>query len=265
MTELFHCLSTSITLRHAIMPCFPQSNYARKNFKEKLCPACHAARTETAPAPHRAQRPTPHPVQSDLLWKHRNSHTSLLSNWDIVPRLPCKLPPLDWAIELWAITLPLDWASWATSCLLYHLTELVGLPLDYSTTWLSYSIVSYLLITLPFDWAIQLWASSWLLYLLTELFNCGLPLDYSTFWLSCSIVSYLLITLPLDSAVQLWATSWLLYHLTELFNCELPPDYPTADWAIQLWATSLLLYHLTELFDCEPPLSYPIVRNYGSF
>ena len=81
------------------------------------------------------------------------------------------------------------------------------------------SIGSYLFMILPLDWAIQLWATSWLLYRLTELFNDELPLDYSTTWLSYSIVSCLLITLPLDWAIQLWATSWLLYHLTELSNC----------------------------------------------
>ena len=73
-------------------------------------------------------------------------------------------------------------------------------PHDWATSWLSYSIVSYLLITLPLDWAIQLWATSWLLCHLTEL-----PLDYSTTWLSYSIVSYLLI---------------IRYHLTALSNCS---------------------------------------------
>ena len=99
------------------------------------------------------------------------------------------------------------------TCYLSHLmTELFNceLPFDFSTTWLSYSIVSYLLISLPLDWAIQLWATSWLLYHLTALFKCELPLDYPTTWLSYSSVSYL-----------------LLYHLTELFKCELPLDYST--------------------------------------
>ena len=107
-------------------------------------------------------------------------------------RINCNLltgPTNDRAIQLWA-----------TSWLLYHLTKLFNceLPLDYSTTWLSYSSVSYLLITLPLDWAIQVWATSWLLYHSTELFKYELPLDYSTTWLSYSMVSYLLITLPLD-------------------------------------------------------------------
>ena len=53
-----------------------------------------------------------------------------------------------------------------------------------------YSIVSYLLIALPLDWAIQLWATSWLLYHVTELFNCELPLHYSTTWLSYSTVTW---------------------------------------------------------------------------
>ena len=88
MTDLFSCLSTSITLGNTITPCFPQCmrlhhisisiilrkpitpcypqyNYAHKNFEEKLCPACHAARrrhrAETAPHPRRTERLTPLP------------------------------------------------------------------------------------------------------------------------------------------------------------------------------------------------------------
>ena len=37
------------------------------------------------------------PVHSDLLWKHRGAHTSLLSNLHIVPRLPHKVQPVSWA------------------------------------------------------------------------------------------------------------------------------------------------------------------------
>ena len=144
------------------------------------------------------------------------------------------------------------------------------LPFDCSTTWLSYSIVSYLSVALPLDWAVQLWATSGLLYYLAELFNCELPLDCSTSWLSFWILSYLLVALTLDWAFQFWTTFWLLYHLTELFKCELPVSCSTTwlsysivsylwiilplGWAIQLWFTSKLLYYLTELFNCEVPL-----------
>ena len=91
MTELFNCVTTSITLRKAITPCFPQCNYARKHLKEKLCPR--------RDRPQQASQTTTFrdPVYSDLLWKHRGLHPSWLSNLHIVPRLPHKLPPLDWA------------------------------------------------------------------------------------------------------------------------------------------------------------------------
>ena len=139
-------ICTSITLQKAIMPCFPQRNYAHKNFKEKLCPACHAARRRK-----RAEA-APHTASHTTSFRNPVSHTSLLSNLHIAPRLPRKLPPLDWA-----------------------------------TSWLSYSIVSYLLITLPLDWASQLWATSWLPYHWTELVNCEPPLNYYTTELSnCS-------------------------------------------------------------------------------
>ena len=65
------------------------------------------------------------------------------------------------------------------------------------TSWVSYSIVSFLLLTLPLDRAIPVWATSWWLYLLTALFNGEPPLGDST--------------------------SWLLYHLTELpLDCAIP-------------------------------------------
>ena len=86
-----HRICTSITLRKAIMPCFPQCNYAHKNFKEKLCPESDGSRARPAPQPRR-----------------------------------------DRAAHQW----------WVTSWLLHHLTLLFNgeLPLDYSTTWLSYPI-----------------------------------------------------------------------------------------------------------------------------
>ena len=127
------------------------------------------------------------------------------------------------------------------TCTLCHWCHTNSNLLTEPPKWPSYSHVSHLLITLPLDWAYQLWATSWLLYHLTELVSCELLLDCSTTWLSWSMVSYLLMTLSLDWAIQWWATSWLLYRLTELFNGELPLDYSTT------W------------------LRYPIVRNYGSF
>ena len=63
---------------------------------------------------------------SHLFWKHGGSHSSLLSNDHIVPWLPQNTQPLDLAIS-----------------------------------WLSYWIVSYLLVTLPRDCAFQWWTTSW--------------------------------------------------------------------------------------------------------
>ena len=156
------------------------------NSKKRLCPPStqHSAETAPHPRPDRAA-PAPHtashttrfhnPVHSALLWKHRDSHSSLLSNLHIVTSslshlmtelVNCELPlasyylPLDWAIQFCA-------ASW----LLYHLTALVNceLLLDYSTV---------------MDWASQLWATSSLLYNLTELVKSELLLDYFTTCLS---------------------------------------------------------------------------------
>ena len=46
-------ICTSITLQKAIMPCFPQCNHARKNFKEKLCPSLDGSCARPAPRPRR--------------------------------------------------------------------------------------------------------------------------------------------------------------------------------------------------------------------
>ena len=87
-----------------------------------------AFQTRAATAPHTASHTTSfrRPVHSDLLWKHRDSHTSLLSNWHIVPRLPCSLlwnwhivPRLPRSLlSNWHIAprLPRGWAiqAWAT-------------------------------------------------------------------------------------------------------------------------------------------------------
>ena len=44
--------------------------------------------------------------------------------------------------------------------------------------------MSYLLITLSFDWTTQIWTASKLLYHLTELFKYELPINYFTIWLN---------------------------------------------------------------------------------
>ena len=73
--------------------------------------ARHLMGNATATAPHTASHTTSfrHPVHSDWLWKHRHSHTSLLPNCHIVPRLPRSLLsnlhniprlPRDWAIQV---------------------------------------------------------------------------------------------------------------------------------------------------------------------
>ena len=49
----------SIIFRKAIMPCFPQYNYAHKNFQAKLCPELDGVRAATAPHPPRTHRLTP--------------------------------------------------------------------------------------------------------------------------------------------------------------------------------------------------------------
>ena len=146
--------------------------HAHTNFQEKLCPACHAAlrRNRAAPAPHTASHTTfRDPTRSDLLWKQGFTHF-----------LPFKLSHC-----------PMPATQSATCELSHVMTELLTgeFPLDYPTTWLSYSLVSDLFITL--DWATQWWVTSWLLYHFTELVHCELPLDCSTTWLSYSMVSWL--------------------------------------------------------------------------
>ena len=79
--------------------------------------------------------------QTCALWHACHTNCNLLTE-----------PPHDWAIQL--AELPLDQAIqwWATAWWLYLLTALFNG--ECSTSWLSYSIVSYLLITLPLNWAI---------------------------------------------------------------------------------------------------------------
>ena len=171
-----------------------------------------------APAPHTGSQTTSFrdPARSHFRWKCSDSHSSLFSNFHIVPWLPRKLKPLDWAIQLSATS----WLSYSiVSYLLialyrYLLTELFSceLPLEYSTSWLSYSSVS----------------ASWLL---TEPFNCQLPLDYCTSWLSYSISQLPLVNYSIVS---------LSYLLTELLKCELPLDYCTP--------------YIPELLNCQLPL-----------
>ena len=153
-----HQIYSSISLRkdnHAMLPtmqlrttcapaalhCGKQSFLAPPTSSSAPKPRCNRATSQTTSFRDRAR--------SDLLWKHTDSHASLLSNLHIAPRLPLKLPPLTWA------------TSW------------LSLLSAWATPWPSYSIVSY---------------TSWWLYLLTALFSGELPLDYSTSWLSCPIV-----------------------------------------------------------------------------
>ena len=82
-------------------------------------------RAETAPhTPSHTTSFCPR-AHSDLLWKHRDSHTSLLSNCHIVPRLPRSLLsnlhifprlPRDWAIQVWATC----WLCWPIPHLHQH-------------------------------------------------------------------------------------------------------------------------------------------------
>ena len=115
-----HHICTSITLRKAITPCFPQCNYAHKKFKEKLCPELDGSRAETAPAPRRTQRLTP--------------------------------------------------LAFTTPCTQIYCenTGVRTLPF-FQTYTLSHACHAncHLLTEPPHDRASQLWATSWLLYLLT--------------------------------------------------------------------------------------------------
>ena len=111
MTELFNCLSTN-TLQKPIMPCLSHCNYAphvclhhiftsitlrttiipcfslrTQKFQRKTTPRIRRVtrRTRASPAPrppHTASHTTSfrNPVHADLLWKHKDSHTSLLLN-----------------------------------------------------------------------------------------------------------------------------------------------------------------------------------------
>ena len=237
------------------MPCFPQSSYTHtKNFKQKLCPACHAARRRhrAETAPHTASHITSfrNPVQSDWLWKHRGSHTSLLSNLHIVPRLPRKVRSVTWATS---------WLSYSiASPPALHCEKHSRLASPNVTTHTKISKQSYAqratqpgafatprsqiycentgIRTLPYFQTCTLsHACHANCHLFTNLFNCELfngelPLNYSIDWAFNS-------ELPLA-------------YFTEQFNCELRLEQ-ALDWAIQLWATSWLLYHLTELSNCS--------------
>ena len=127
------CLAspTSITVRKAIMPCFPQCNYARKNFKEKICPEWDGSRAETAPEPRRAQRLTPLAFATpctQVYYENTGIHTLPYFHYNLTALFNCEL------------------------------------PLDYSTTWLSYPIV-------------RNYGSFWL--------NFHLPIDITTQVLVC--------------------------------------------------------------------------------
>ena len=202
----------------------PPIELRTQKFQRKAMPRIRRGtfQTRAATAPHTASHTTSfrHPVHSDLLWKHRDSHTSLLSH--LTTKISNGERPLDYSTTwLSYCELPLDysttWLIYSDLPLDYSTTWLsyCELPLDYSTTWLSYcelpldytppldwAIVSYLLITLPLDWAIVSFP------LIT------LPLDWAivsflliTLPLDWAIVSFLLITLPLDWAIQLFVTT----------------------------------------------------------
>ena len=147
-------MRTCTTSAPAIMSCFPRAKISRKSYAQ------HATQpgADTAPetAPHTASCTTSFraPVHSDLLQQQRDSRTSLQTC-----TLDCATLWLSYSIG-WAtswpshsvgcllVTLPLDcaiqwWVTfWLLYNLLYNLTELFNyeLPLDYSTSWLSYPI-----------------------------------------------------------------------------------------------------------------------------
>ena len=160
--DCLHHIWTSIASRKAIASKFQRKALTSVPRSPEPAPRRHSAAT----APHTASH---------------TSHASLLSNLHIVPRLPRKLQPLDWAHLMTEqltelpldYSIPLDWASQVSYLL-------VTLPHDGAIQWW----VTSWFITLPPDWASQLWATSWLLYYLTELVNCELPLGYSTTWLN---------------------------------------------------------------------------------
>ena len=184
MTELLW--ATSWLLYHLTQPLnspanassdlqlLPPIELRAPKFQRKAMPSITrgSTRDRAGTAPHTAPHTTSFrpPAHSDLLWKHRDSHTSLLSNCHVTPRLPRSLLsnlhiiprlPRDWAIQLWATSwLLYHWTEllWATSWLLYHLTKLSL----WATSWLLYHLTK-----------LSLWATSWLLYHLTTLSNCS--------------------------------------------------------------------------------------------
>ena len=161
---------------------FNEHLYYAQHSTQRCClqllpPECHAAlphnRAETAP--QRASQTTSScdRVRSDLLWKQGFARflTFKLAH--------CPTPATETA------------TSWSNYLLMTR-------DLNYSSVSLSYSSVSYLLITLQLDFVSLLWATSW-----------WLPLDWtiqlwatSWYW-----------------AIKLWTTSWLLHLLTEPSDC----------------------------------------------
>ena len=132
VTELFKCEPPLHCVDVRCAPLLHQHYIAKSNpallppierrtqkFQRKAMPRIRRV-TSIAPASHPHTLHTTshttsfcHPVQSDLLWKHRDSHTSLLSNCPFVPRLPRSLlsnwhivPRLqrNWPIQVWATT-----------------------------------------------------------------------------------------------------------------------------------------------------------------
>ena len=194
--------------------------------------------TETAPKPRRNRAATARngrlkppaftTVRTQIYCENTGVRTSPYFQTCMAPRLQHKLSPLDWATLL----------NELRNC------ELRALPL-----------------TAQFAWTTQLWATAWLLYNLTGLFNDELRLDCSATCLNYSTVNYLLVTLPLDWAIvsyllsilpldgtiQLWtifvySTNWLSYSMVSYLLVTLQLDS-----AIQVWITSGIFYLLTEL------------------
>ena len=177
-----------------------------------------ACQTRAEIAPHTPSHTTSfrHPVHSDLLWKHRDSHSSLLSNLHIVPRLP-----RDWAIASHlhqhfiaksnhALLPPIYLRTQKFQCNAMPRIRWVArrthrlTPLAFATPCTQIYCENTDIHTLPYFQTCTLSHACHV----TELVTCELPLDYSTTWLSyCELL--------LD-----YSTTWLSY-------CELPLDYST--------------------------------------
>ena len=109
------------------MPCFPRYNYARKNFKAKLCPELDGARAETAPAPPRTQSLTPLAFatpRTQIYCENTGIHTlpyfqtCTLSHACHVPYFQtCTLSHACHVTELFKCELPLDYVGLHHICI----------------------------------------------------------------------------------------------------------------------------------------------------